>query len=74
MSRPDITYHSNDADTSYRLRPNPDAEPGTGFVHGAVLEWSDHMDSSWNGYFFVSPEAMEALGLALIEAAKDVKA
>jgi hypothetical protein len=71
MGKPDIVYECHEAETSYRLRPNPDGEPGVGFTFGGSLEWSD--GDSWTGEFFISPKAMEALGLALLEASKDVK-
>lgn len=54
---------------TYRLRPNPDAEGG--FRSGAFLDWTK--DGSWNGHFYIAPEALEALGLSLLEAAKETK-
>jgi len=74
MGKPDVTYECHEADTSYRLAPNPDAPPGAGFSHGATL-FHDDGSGNWvlKTQFFIAPEALEALGLALLEAAKDVK-
>lgn len=70
MARPDVTYECHEAVTSYRLIPNPDAAPGDGSRHGAALQWKDE-GQDWQGALFIAPEAMEALGIALLEAAKD---
>ena len=69
MSKPDIVYECHEGVTAYRLKPNPDAPPSTGFTRGAVMEWSD--GDKWCGNFFIAPEALEAMGIALTEAAKD---
>ena len=70
MSKPDIIYECHESVTSYRLRPNPYAGPSTGFVHGAVMEWND--GDEWAGHFFIGPESLEAMGIALLGASKDV--
>lgn len=72
MGKPDIVYECHEAEVAYRLRPNPDAETGIGYRYGAVIDWADE-PQKWQDNFFIAPEAMEALGLALLEAAKDVK-
>lgn len=59
-------------ETLYRVSPNPDATPNEGFKHGAVISFSDLPDR-WVGHFFIGPKSLEAMGEALIEAAKDVK-
>jgi len=71
MGKPDITYECHEGVTSYRLSPNPDAEPGVGYRHGAILVWGNDGDWNYQSQFFIGPESMEALGLALLEAAKD---
>ena len=70
MGKPDIIYECHEGDTAYRIQPNPDAQPGVGFRNGAVLTWSDN-GREWDGHFFIAPEALEAVGIALTEAAKD---
>lgn len=72
MAKPDVVYECHEADTSYRLVPNPDAPPGEGYRHGAALQWKDP-GQDWRGTWMIAPEAMEALGLALLEASKDHK-
>lgn len=56
--------------TMYRLRPNPDSEGG--FHNGAALEWSEDGGKTWTGYFFIAPEAMGAIGVALAEAGEAI--
>lgn len=75
MGKPDIVYECHEAETSYRLCPNPDAEPGVGYRHGAILlhDGDGNGDWVWQASFFIAPEAMEAIGLALLEAARDLK-
>lgn len=70
MGMPDITYECHEAETSYRVIPNPDSTPGVGFKHGATLQWKDSGED-WRDNWFIAPEAMEAIGQALIMAAKD---
>lgn len=60
------TVIHTDEGTTYRLRPNPDVD--SGYSAGAVLEWSDDGGKTWTGYFFIAPEAMAAIGKALVEA------
>lgn len=73
MGMPDVTYECHEADTAYRIRPNPDAPPGEGYKHGAVMEWMDDPKDGWSGYFFIAPEAIEAMALAFNKAAEDLK-
>jgi hypothetical protein len=60
-----------DEDTIYRLIPNPDSEPGTGFRGGAVLQWRDRSskDDKWNDHFFVSPAAFSDMSEMFARAA-----
>ena len=70
MGVPDITYECHEAVTSYRLIPDPNGPPGEGFKWGAALQWRDE-GQPWHDTWTIAPEAMEALGHALLMAAKD---
>lgn len=76
MGKPDVVYECHESlDVSYRVAPNPDAIPGVGFKHGAELLFSNDGGENWNtkACLFIAPESMEAIGIALIEASKDLK-
>ena len=62
-----FTIHS-DADTIYRVKPNPDADFGSDC--GIVLEWSDD-GKEWRGHFFVPPEVVNLLAEAIIKCRDD---
>lgn len=65
-----VTYDDK-SDTVYRLKPNPDAPPGTGFSYGAVLEWCDCRENDWLGYFFVAPECLKDISEMFARASND---
>ena len=72
MGLPDVIYECHEAVTSYRLIPNPVTALGGGYKYGAALQWKDD-GADWQNSFHIAPEAMEALGHALLLAAKDYR-
>lgn len=58
----------NEYGTEYRIRPNPDADPGDDA--GVVLDYRDSVKDGWKGYFFVSPDAVDLLAGALMDIRK----
>lgn len=52
----EVNYIIHSEETSYRVRPNPDA-PETDGSAGVVIEWRDVGETTWTGYTFIAPSA-----------------
>lgn len=72
MSRPDKIFEIANDEGVYRVVPNPSYPHGTGYTNGAHLQWQPYESDEPIFAMAIPPENLQALAIALQDAARDL--